>query len=310
MHDIDKFTLELGQSGEIGMAISLMLMMFSVALSLRVEHFSAIRSMPRVFSAGVVGQILLLPMLTLALCFWLEPRPSIALGMILISCCPGGNVSNILVLLARGNVALSVSLTASSSLLAAFLTPVSILFWSSLYPPTAHLLTQIDFDAVGFLVQTSIILVVPLAAGMFTARNFPALARHFQKPLVMLSSFLLLTIIVIASIKYLDQFITLGASLFGVVAVHNALAFLSGNIAARLSGADMAARRSLTFEVGIQNSGLGIVILLTQLGGLGGAAAVAGLWGTWHIVAGLALVLCFRLADGDLLPMLNWRKIN
>ena len=297
MQELDSFQLELGRAGELGMAMALALMMFSVALSLRFEHFCAIAETPRVFVAGLAGQMIALPLLTIALCFVLQPIPSVALGMILVACCPGGNVSNILVLLARGNIALSVSLTASSSIAAAFITPISILFWSALYPPTASLLTKISFNAVAFLVQTSMILAVPLLLGILSSRFLPAFSTRIHRPLVSLSSLLLVAIIVITCVKYWDVFMTLGLALVGLVALHNAAAFICGNLIARLSSADVAARRALTFEVGIQNSGLGIVILLTQMGGLGGAAAVLGLWGTWHILAGLVIVAIFRYSD-------------
>jgi BASS family bile acid:Na+ symporter len=97
--------------------------------------------------------------------------------------------------------------------------------------------------------------------------------------------------------RYWSEFISIGVGLLGLVALHNALAFLVGNMLARMGRVSIADRRALTYEVGIQNAGLGIVILLTQMGGLGGAAVVAGLWGTWHIVAGLVLVMIFRVAD-------------
>ena len=213
---------------------------------------------------------------------------------ILISCCPGGNVSNLLVVLARGNAALSVSLTATSSLAAAFITPLAILFWSRFYPPTATLLTEIEFDEVSFLLQTSLMLVVPLCAGMLLAKWAPSIAARIRAPLIGLASLGLLTIIVSTLVKYSAQFMSIGAPLLGIVLVHNAAAFSLGFISARLIQADPPSTRALTYEVGIQNSGLGIVILLTQLGGLGGAAAVAGLWGVWHIVAGLVLVFLFR----------------
>ncbi len=269
-------------------------MMFAVALGLRAEHFNFFRTQPSIYFGGVVAQLLGLPLLTLSLCFLLQPIPSVALGMILISCCPGGNVSNLLVVLARGNAALSVSLTATSSLAAAFITPVAIVFWCSLYPPTRDLLTQIEFDPASFLLQTSLILVLPIALGMLIVQFFPKIAKKIQSPLVMLASIGLLGIIVTTLSRYFEQFLTIGLSLLLLVAVHNALAFLLGFLSARLTGADHPAAKAMTFEVGIQNSGLGIVILLTQLGGLGGAAAVAGLWGVWHIVAGLCLVMLFR----------------
>jgi BASS family bile acid:Na+ symporter len=294
---IDDFTLELGQSSEIGLALSLAIMMFSVALELNPSSFIFLRRRPKAFLIGIFAQLIALPVLTIGLCMILKPLPSVALGMILISCCPGGNVSNMLVLLARGNTALSVSLTATSSIAAAFITPIAVLFWSGLYPPTAELLTRIDFDAVSFLIQTAVILALPLLLGIACNVYFPKFANTVRRPLVVLSTATLLVIIVMGSMRYWDTLAAIGVGLIGVVAIHNALAFLLGNTLGRFGRVSVADRRALTYEVGIQNSGLGIVILLTQMGGLGGAAVVAGLWGTWHIVAGIVLVIIFRTFD-------------
>lgn len=296
-NSIDDFSLELGRGSEIGMAVALSVMMLSVALSLSPSSFAFLKRSPKAFILGIVLQLLALPLLTLALCFLMQPSASVALGMILVSCCPGGNVSNMLVLLARGNAALSVSLTAASSLAAAFVTPLSILFWSGLYPPTSALLQTIDFNPWSFLLQTSTILVLPLLMGMTIKYIFPVFASRIQKPLVIISTTILLTIIIIGVYKYSDAFIAIGGSVIGLVILHNALAFLMGNMGARVFKLANADQRTLTFEVGIQNSGLGIVILLTQLGGLGGAAVVTGLWGVWHIIAGLAIVVTFVLTD-------------
>jgi len=297
MGDLNDFELELGQSSELGMAMALGLMMFSIALGLRVEHFRFIKKSPRIVFAGVFSQLIGLPLLTLGLCFLLVPPPSIALGMILVSCCPGGAVSNMLVLMANGNVALSVSLTAVSSLAAAFITPISILFWSRLYPPIGDLLTQVELDTVGFLSQTAVILALPLLLGALLVWQLPWAANAIRKPLVTFSGLLLFIIIAVICVKYQDMFVIVGAAFIGLVALHNASAYLLGFITGYLARADKASRRTLTYEVGIQNSGLGIVILLTQFNGLGGAAAVAGLWGVWHILAGSVLVLTFRMID-------------
>jgi len=295
--EIDNFQLELGGGSEVAMMFILSMMMFAVALGLRTEHFRFFKTNPKIYFAGVFAQLIGLPLLTLGLCFLLTPLPSIALGMILVACCPGGNVSNLLALFGKANTALSVSLTATSSIAAAFLTPISILFWSALYPPTRTLLTEINIDVVSFLLQTLIILALPLLIGMWVAHYLPKLAERLQKPLAIIAGIGLLIIILAACYKYKDLFLTLGFSIAGIVILHNALAFSMGYLAGVFTKADKGSRRALTFEVGIQNSGLGIVILLTQLGGLGGAGAVAGLWGTWHIIAGLILVALFRWND-------------
>ena len=294
---LDSITLDLGGGSELALALILSLMMFAVALGLRTEHFRFFKDNPKIYFAGVLAQIIGLPALTLLICYIVNPPASVALGMILIACCPGGNTSNLLALFGRANTALSVSLTATSSLAAAFITPISIIFWSQLYPPTATLLTEINLDKWSFLQNTMMILALPLLLGMLIARFAPTLSAKLQKPLSALAGIGLIVIIIGACLQYLPIFFQLGLAIFALVIAHNGFAFLMGFMAGVLTKADTASRRALTFEVGIQNSGLGIVILLTQLGGLGGAGVVAGLWGTWHIIAGLLLVAVFRWND-------------
>lgn len=295
--DIDSFQLDIGGGGEAGLAAAIAIMMFAVALSLRMEHFRFFKKQPSIYLAGVIGQIIGLPLITIGLCFLIKPIPSVALGMILVSCCPGGSVSNIMALFGRANTALSVSLTATSSLFAAFLTPISILFWSALYPPTNNLLTEINLDVVSFLSQTLIILALPLIIGMLIAHFAPRLADKLQKPLATLGAGLLMLVIIVATWQFAPVYIALGLGLVGLVIIHNSFAFLLGYIFARLAKADIPSRRAITLEVGIQNSGLGLVILLTQLNGLGGAGAIAGAWGVWHIIGGSALVGLYRWQD-------------
>ncbi|MBL4672327.1 MAG: hypothetical protein JKX81_08690, partial [Arenicella sp.] len=148
-----------------------------------------------------------------------------------------------------------------------------------------------------FLLQTSVVLALQLAIGITVNIYLPRFANAIRQPLVWLSSVGLLVLILVGGARYWSAFVSIGAGLLGLVALHNALAFLAGNMLARLGGVSIADRRSLTYEVGIQNAGLGIVILLTQMEGLGGATVVAGLWGAWHIIAGLILVMVFRVAD-------------
>ncbi len=294
---LDNFQLDMGGASEVGMAIVLALMMFAVALGLRPANFAFFKTQPKLYFTGIAAQIIGLPLLTLLMCMIINPHPSVALGMILIACCPGGNTSNLIALFARANTALSVSLTATSSLFAAFITPFSILFWCSLHGPTLELLTEIKIDKIDFLIQTLAILAIPLLLGMLFQHFAPRLAARIQTPLAILSGLALLAIILIASIRFFPVFMVLGIGIFLLVITHNSLAFALGNLAARAIKADTASRRALTIEVGIQNSGLGIVILLTQLSGLGGAGAVAGLWGVWHLIGGCSLAMLWRWKD-------------
>ncbi len=294
---LDNFELDLGHGSEIGLSVSIAIMMLAVALALKPEHFKSLADRPKVFFSGVVAQLLILPLATIILCWAVKPHPTLALGMIIVACCPGGNVSNLLSMLSRGNTALSVSLTATSSLFAAFLTPVTILFWTSLYEPTASLLKEINLNVFEFLLQTFITLAIPLIIGMLIRRYYPKFADKIHQPLTWIAFALLLLIIVSAFTRYWDLFISIGMPVLGLTILHNGLAFAIGYFTGVFSGADKFSKRSLTIEIGIQNSGLALVILVTALSGFGGAAAIIGLWGTWHIVAGLILVSIFRWQD-------------
>lgn len=295
--ELNAITLELGQAGDIIMSLALALMMFAVALGLKPESFAAVKDRPKPFIAGALAQIIGLPLLTLGLVHILDPIPGLALGMIIVASCPGGTVSNLIAMFGRANTALSVSLTATSSLLAAVITPISIVFWCSLYPPTANILESINFDTVAFLLKLLLILGLPVLVGMIVATKFPAIAKRLQGPVAAIGAVLLTIIIIGAVTAFWGTIVKFGYILFPLVILHNGAAFLLGYIAARIAGGDTGERRALTIETGIQNSGIAIVILLTQLKGLGGAAAIAGIWGTWHIVGGLILVAIWRTLD-------------
>ena len=297
IEQLDKLVIDLGDGTKPVLMAMLALMMFAVALGLKPAHFAFFKTDPKHYFAGVVAQIIGLPLLTLAFVHILQPAPSLALGMILVSCCPGGNISNLLALFARANTALSVSMTATSSLAAAFITPISILFWASLYGPTRTLLTTIDFDAVSFLIQTLFILALPILLGMLVVWKAPKLAARLQKPLGLFGAAGMAAIVIGGFYQYRALIPQMFLLVFPLVILHNALALGLGYGTGFLTRANVSTRRALTFEVGIQNSALGFVILLTQISGLGGAAAIAGMWGLWHLIGGGFMVLVFRLAD-------------
>jgi BASS family bile acid:Na+ symporter len=294
---LDSLRIVLGPIGQAGVAAALMLVMFSVALGLSVNDFHFIRTKPVTYLGGVLTQVIGLPLLTLALLALLKPPPSIALGMIVVACCPGGAVSNLLTYLSKGAVAYSVALTATSSILAAIVTPASILFWSNLYPPTAELLRTIDVSPWLFLIQTMVLLGVPLIAGMIVAARAPDVAERLRKRTALLGTLVLGGAILYGGYLFFPILYPALAFLIGVAALHNGLAFLLGMTAGLVLRADGPTKRALTFEVGIQNSGLAIVILIAQLDGLGGAAAIAAVWGVWHIVAGGFIVIVLKALD-------------
>jgi len=296
---LDSLRIVLDPLGQAGVALALVIVMFSVALGLRVEDFSFLRDKPLLFAGGVISQVVILPVVTFLLILALRPAASVALGMIVVACCPGGAVSNLLTYLSRGNVAASVALTATSSLLAAILTPTSILFWSHAYKPTATLLKTLDVNPLLFVLQTTILLAVPLVIGMMVAAKAPDIAKRIRKRTTVLGVSVLVCTIIYGIAYFFPILFPALSILGGVVVLHNALAFVTGALAGRLLSTVSATRRALTFEIGIQNSGLALIILLSQLKGLGGAAAVAAVWGVWHLIAGGLLAAYFRYFDSS-----------
>jgi BASS family bile acid:Na+ symporter len=217
--------------------------------------------------------------------------------MFVVACCPGGAASNLMTYLARGDVAYSVALTAASSMLAAMLTPALILLWSNAYPPTAALLHSIDVSPWVFVGQTVLLLGTPLVAGMIIAARAPDVAMRIRRRMAVLGVLALGAVIVYGVISFYPLLLPALPLLGAIAVVHNAAAFATGLLAGFLLNAGPGVRRALTIEVGIQNSGLAIVILLAQLKGLGGAAAIAVTWGIWHLIAGALIVLLFRGID-------------
>ncbi|MEO0470589.1 MAG: bile acid:sodium symporter family protein [Bacteroidota bacterium] len=291
--EIDGLRLNFSEDGLFILNISLAIIMFGVALNLKLEDFKRVFQDPKKPLIGLTSQFLILPAFTLLLVYIIDPIlcPSMALGMFLVAACPGGNISNFICLLAKGNVALSVSLSAVATILAVFMTPVNFAFWAGFYPPAANLLQEISMDPWKMFEQILLILAVPLALGMWVAHRFPKVTSLINKPLRVLSILIFGGYLIGAIslnwefiIKYIDRIIL-------IVLVHNALALSLGYIFPTVLRLPQIDRRSISIETGIQNSGIALVLIFNKdiFDGLGGMAIIAALWGIWHIVAGLTM---------------------
>ncbi|TFG39461.1 MAG: bile acid:sodium symporter family protein, partial [Chromatiales bacterium] len=253
---LDGLRIVLDPMGQAGVALALMLVMFGVALGLRARDFSVLLAEPSLYVGGIVAQVVLLPLVTFGLVHLISPPPSIALGMIVVACCPGGSVSNLLTYLSRGDVAVSVALTATSSMLAAMLTPASTLFWAQAYEPTATLLASLEVSPLLFIGQTTLLLAIPLAAGMILAARAPDVAERIRKRTTVAGAAVLGATIVYGIIYFYPILWPAAGLLVSITALHNTAAFATGAVAGRVLSKRTSARRALTFEVGIQNSGL------------------------------------------------------
>jgi BASS family bile acid:Na+ symporter len=289
MTDIDAVALNFSPGSLVLLNAILSIVMFSIALDLKPADFRALLRAPKALLTGMVSQFLVLPALTFAMLSLTNPRPSIALGLILVAACPGGNISNFITHRAGGNAALSVSMTGIATIAAILFTPVNVAFWGNLYAPTRDLLRDTALDPVSIAITVFFMLILPLALGVIVNVRKPGLAARIRKPMQWLSMAIFIAFIVLALAANWGFFLAHAAAVAGLVLLHNALALLGGYLsatAARLSDYD---RRAITIETGIQNSGLGLVLIFAFFGGLGGMAVTAAFWGIWHAISGLAL---------------------
>ena len=289
MLPVDEIRLHFNPASLVLLNVVLGFLMFGIALDTRIEDFRRVARMPGAMAVGIGAQFIVLPAVTYVLTLILKPGPSIALGMILVACCPPGNISQILTHRAGGNVALSVSMTAISNAISIVVMPLTFAFWGGLHPTASALLKTIALDPLDMLGHIVAIIGIPFVLGVACAHRFPALTARIKKPVGVLS-FVALIVFIVGAIAgnwrfFLDY---VGLVLMAVV-IHDALAFGTGYLCARLSGLGDYDRRAVSIEVGIRNSGLGLVLIFSFFGGLGGMAVVAGVWGFWDIIAGLAL---------------------
>ncbi|HET7760755.1 MAG TPA: bile acid:sodium symporter family protein [Phycicoccus sp.] len=292
--DVDAIQIAFDESSQTLLRIVIATILFGIALDTHVQDFRAAARRPKVIALGVGVQILLLPALTFLLTLVLGVRGSVALGMILVACCPPGNVSNIVTHQARGDVALSVSMTSVSNLLAIVVLPLNFAFWGGLHPTGGALMRALELHASSLLVEVGVVIGVPFLAGLFISYRFPRFARRGGRVIAPVAFLALGAVIVAALATNWALFV----AWIGVVAVavllHDALALGLGYSVGRATRLPDRSTRAMTFEVGIRNAGLGLLLVFTSFGGLGGMALVAAWWGIWDIIAALALARWWR----------------
>ncbi len=289
MTEIDLIQLNFSPTSLLVLNVILGIVMFGVALDMKIDDFRRLFDLPRSALVGLTSQFLILPAITFLLVTIVRPHPSIALGMMLVAACPGGNISNFFTYMARGNAALSVSLSAISTAFAVFMTPLNFAFWGSRYEPTRVLLQSVSIHPLDMLTTIFLLLGLPMALGLWVSHRFPTVAERFKKPMKYFSMAFFLVFVLGALAANFDYFLEFVGIVALVVFLHNALAILigyTGALGARLPEAD---RRAVAIEVGIQNSGLGLILIFDFFSGLGGMAIVTAWWGIWHIISGMTL---------------------
>jgi len=283
----------------------LALMMFGAALSVKMADFRYIVRSPRAPVIGLVCQFVLLPAATWALTRALDLEPSLALGMILVAACPGGSFSNIMTWLSRGHLATSVSMTAVSSLAALVMTPLNFTFYASLHSDTRAIVEAIAVEPWQMMRLVGLVLVLPIIAGMVVGQRFPRFAKRADTPFRWVSLVIFLVFVGIAFSRNGALFLEHAASFAGLVILHNAVALGLGWTAGGLARLPEDQRRAVTLEVGIQNSGLGLIILFSFYPDLGGMMLITAFWGVWHLVSGLLMSAFWSRRPVSVTPQLS-----
>ncbi len=287
-------TIQFSESSLTVLNICLAIIMFGVALDIRWAHFTQLVGQKKAIATGLFAQIVLLPLLTLLLISVLPISPGMALGMLLVACCPGGNVSNFFSQMARGHVALSVTLTAFTSLGAFFITPLSFFLWGSILPSLATEIKSFEIDLVSLLVNMVAILLLPLVLGMSVASHLPRITQKIAQPVRIVSMFILIVFIIAAVLNNQDAFAVHLGNVFWIVLLHNGLALAAAYYFSKALKNTEDVNRTVAIETGIQNSGLALILIFTFFNGNTAMAVVAAWWGVWHLISGLAFASIMR----------------
>lgn len=307
LESLSSVTINFGEGGMMIVNIILAFVMFGVALGIKTQTFKDVFRNPKSVIVGLLMQWIGLPAVTFIICLILNPviTPMVALGMILVACCPGGNISNFISSLSKGNIELSVSMTAVSTAFAPIITPLNFFVWGNLYSQIVSIRAQIPTLHIPFmpmLEQILLLLGVPIVLGLVFAKYFPNATKKITKPAQIISILLFIGMVIVSFSQNFQIIVDNIIYIFFIVLLHNACALSTGYLGGTLAKLPQRDRRSLTVEVGIQNSGLGLILLFNPAifppevwhSHYGGMLLITAWWGIWHIVSGLTVAYLFR----------------
>ena len=322
LQQLDPIRINFSQSGMHVINIVLGFVMFGVALGIKPKQFFELFKQPKSYLVGLFGHLFALPFMTFLLVVALNDyiTSTIAMGMFLVAACPGGNISNFMTSFAKGNTELSVGLSASTTLLATISTPFNFALWGGLYlryisNKAGHLLQPLQIDNLQMFETVFILLGIPLILGIFFAKYFPRATEKLQKPIKYISILFFVVMVVLAFANNLHLFLKYIYYIFFIVLIHNFLAFLTGYTLGTIFKVPKRDRRTITIEMGIQNSGLGLVLLFNtkifpQDMALGGMIFITAWWGIWHIISGLSLATYWSKKQAKVMIAENALKTN
>ena len=254
---IDNIRINFDTEGLWVLNIALAIIMFGVALSLKLSDFKRLLQNPKLLLVGIFSQFVVLPAFTFIAILIIKPHPSFALGMMMIAACPGGNVSNFFSKMAKGNAALSVSLTAFATVICLIMTPFNLQFYGGLYEPTNEILKTVELNPFKLFELILLILGIPIIVGMTLNHFYDNIAKKIETVLKPFSMIVFLALICIAFYENVAIFLEHIHLVAVLVIFHNIGAYVIGFYSAKSFGLKKREQKTISMETGIQNGGLG-----------------------------------------------------
>ena len=269
-------------------SIMLGIVMFGMGLTLRAKDFSEVLTRPFEVLIGILGQFIIMPVTAWLLCKILGLSDEIAVGVILVGCCPGGTASNVMTYLGKGDVPLSVTISACTTLLAPIVTPALIYLFARQW---------VEVDPYAMFMSIVNIVILPIVGGVLVNTLFGKFIRNVVVALPLISVFAIVAIVAAVVSVSQERIAQTGLLIFGVVILHNTLGLLFGYILARLFGLSMAKKKALSIEVGMQNSALGVALAMAHFSPL--SAVPSAIFSVWHNISGPILATIFANIQND-----------
>lgn len=261
------------------------IVMFGMGLTLRPSDFKPVLQNPKSIIIGELAQFIIMPFLAWLLCRLLPLSPGLAIGIILVGCCPGGTASNVICYLAKGDIALSVAMTGVSTLLAPVVTPALVWLLAG---------ESVDIDIIGMFLSIVQVVILPIVLG-FGFNHYFRKATQLITPLLPMFSTLAITSIIGIIVAHNSESITSCSLIVGIaVILHNVLGLILGYTLAALTGSDRRKRSAIAIEVGMQNSGLATSLAATHFAMFPMAAVPGAIFSVWHNFSGSIAAQIFR----------------
>ncbi len=288
MNEIDQIQVNFSENLWV-LNICLSFIMFSVALDLKVSDFKSIIQHPKIALAGIFSQYIAFPFVAFLFIKITQPHPTIALGLLLVVVCPSGNISNFLTHTAKGNIALAISLTGISTILAPISAPFLFTFYANMDAGMQSILKNFHIGFLEMLQSVSVLLLFPILLALLLNYKFPNFVLRIKKTIKIFSLLIFIAFLIFAFKANFEVFKKYVSLVLWVVFLLDLLGFIIGYYTGKLFRLNYSDCKTLSIETGIHNAGLGLVLIFSFFSGIGGMALVAAWWGIWHLFAGMAI---------------------